>query len=212
MAGMLPGVEVARRRRFHQSGGGLFDCPSSASFSAHTSTRRSSFCLYASNYESHFTTISSMPISPITRLHCDQKLNDEAREAKQRLDGRLRAQWKSDIKRGFSGQQRSRHLSAEINRPTRVRELQTQVPAGAGLKKSGSKRFSWPKLSWKSSEQKECAVCLEQYKAGESLMQLPCAHRFHSRCLVPWLENKAHCPCCRMEIYQKKKTSYQINK
>ncbi|CDP10512.1 unnamed protein product [Coffea canephora] len=193
MAGMLPGVEVARRRRFHQSGGWLDS--SSASPSGHCSTRRSSFCLYVSNHESPLSSSTSIvPRSSISQAYCDQKLNDAAREAKQRLDGRLRAQWKSETKRGHSGRQRSRQSE---NRPTEVRELQTEV---SGVKKSGSKRFSWVKLSWKSSEQDECAVCLEEFRAEEKLMQLACAHRFHSGCLVPWLENNAHCPCCRTEI------------
>lgn len=79
-----------------------------------------------------------------------------------------------------------------------VGELQTEV---FGSKRSGSKRFSWGKLSWKASDQVECAICLEGFKAGESLVHLPCAHRFHSRCLMPWLETNAHCPCCRMGIF-----------
>lgn len=76
-------------------------------------------------------------------------------------------------------------------------DLQIEV---FGLKKSGSKRFSWGKLGWKASDQDECAVCLDHFKAGQTLMHLPCAHRFHSRCLAPWLENNAHCPCCRMGV------------
>lgn len=76
-------------------------------------------------------------------------------------------------------------------------ELHTEV---FGSKKRGSRWFSWTKLSWKASDQDDCAVCLELFKAGENLVHLPCAHKFHVRCLVPWLENNAHCPCCRMGI------------
>lgn len=76
--------------------------------------------------------------------------------------------------------------------------LHTQV---FGSKKSGSKRFSWSKLSWKACEQEECAICLERFKVGDTLVHLPCAHRFHARCLLPWLGTNAHnCPCCRMQI------------
>ncbi|KAL3535952.1 hypothetical protein ACH5RR_004413 [Cinchona calisaya] len=190
MAGMLPGVEVARRRRLHQSGGGWLDCPNASSSGQYCSTRSRS-------YESHLNSSSTsfMQRSPISHLYFDQKLNDAAREAKERLDGRLRAQWKPETKRSYSGQPRS---GQSENRPTEIREMETEV---SGLKRSGSKMFSWPKLSWKSSEQDECSVCLEQFKAGENLMRLPCGHRFHSRCLVPWLENNAYCPCCRMECY-----------
>lgn len=53
---MLPGVECARRRRLHKSGG----CVDSPSLSTHNnSTRRSSFCLYASNHESRLSSSSS---------------------------------------------------------------------------------------------------------------------------------------------------------
>jgi len=59
MAGMLPGVESARRRRVHKCGG-FSDSPS---FSSHNTSRRSSFCLYASNHESRISSSSSMVCS-----------------------------------------------------------------------------------------------------------------------------------------------------
>ncbi|KAE8654494.1 zinc finger family protein [Hibiscus syriacus] len=181
MAGMLPGVECARRRRFHQSGG-LSDSPSAAVIGL---TRRSSFCLYASNHETHHTSVSSQQRSISTQTYQDDKLGVVVREARERLDGRLRSQRKSQPKR---------HKSKEITKCVVDQgELQSEV---YGAKK----RFSWGKLSWKAMEQDECAICLERFKAGESLVHPPCAHRFHSRCLVPWLQNNAHCPCCRIGI------------
>lgn len=57
-------------------------------------------------------------------------------------------------------------------------------------------------MSWKALEQEDCAVCLESFRIGEALIPLPCAHRFHYRCLKPWLENNSHCPCCRTTILQ----------
>ena len=67
MAGMLPGVESARRRRVHKCGG-FSDSPS---FSSQNTSRRSSFCLYASNHESRISSSSSMVCS----LHLSQQLN-----------------------------------------------------------------------------------------------------------------------------------------
>lgn len=77
-----------------------------------------------------------------------------------------------------------------------VENLQIEV---IGLKKSGLKRLSWGKtgLSWKSSNQEECVICLDNFKANEKVIHLPCTHRFHSNCLLPWLESNAQCPCCR---------------
>lgn len=80
--------------------------------------------------------------------------------------------------------------------------LQMEVYGGK-KESSGSRKLKrWTKiLSWKGSdEEDECPVCLERLRVGETLVHLPCAHRFHSGCLVPWLENNAHCPCCRMGI------------
>ncbi|CAN1172249.1 hypothetical protein LINPERHAP2_LOCUS30066 [Linum perenne] len=78
MAGMLPGVECARRRRFHKSGG----------------IRRPSFCLYTSNHEGSNTSVTSLR-SIQSDIHEDEKLGGVVREAKERLNWRLRAQNKS---------------------------------------------------------------------------------------------------------------------
>ncbi|XP_043718578.1 uncharacterized protein LOC122666618 [Telopea speciosissima] len=96
MAGMLPGVECARRRRFHQ-GGGWIESQSKAAGNGRT--RRSAFCLYASNHESHLSSSSSLPRNPTNQSFQDEKLGGVAREAKERLDERLRAPKKPEIKR-----------------------------------------------------------------------------------------------------------------
>ena len=33
----------------------------------------------------------------------------------------------------------------------------------------------------------QCAVCLEQYRTGQELKQLPCSHFFHTDCIEQWL-------------------------
>ena len=43
-----------------------------------------------------------------------------------------------------------------------------------------------------------CAVCLDQFVAGESIAVLPeCGHKFHGKCLADWLEESNSCPMCR---------------
>lgn len=67
MAGMLPGVECARRRRFHLSS----DTSAAATAaSGGGSTRRTSFCLYTSSHEISHSSLSSvvflsLSLSPI---------------------------------------------------------------------------------------------------------------------------------------------------
>jgi len=46
-----------------------------------------------------------------------------------------------------------------------------------------------------------CAICIEEYHDGESIQVLPCSHKFHTDCIVPWLtERQASCPLCKHDI------------
>eukprot|EP00249_Psilotum_nudum_P007578 c20666_g1_i2 orf=776-2032(+) len=53
------------------------------------------------------------------------------------------------------------------------------------------------------SEQEDCSVCLEHFLPGQTLICLPCKHRFHPGCLTPWLECHVRCPYCRSIIPDK---------
>ena len=39
-----------------------------------------------------------------------------------------------------------------------------------------------------------CLICLSSYHAGDPLLVLPCLHRFHSACIINWLQRHGHCP------------------
>ncbi|CAD6258375.1 unnamed protein product [Miscanthus lutarioriparius] len=49
-------------------------------------------------------------------------------------------------------------------------------------------------------ERGECAVCLEEYEAGDALRTMPCAHGFHERCIFGWLRLSRLCPLCRFAL------------
>ena len=43
-----------------------------------------------------------------------------------------------------------------------------------------------------------CSICLK-HLSGEALT-LPCAHYFHKKCIMPWLQIHNSCPCCRGRV------------
>jgi len=46
-----------------------------------------------------------------------------------------------------------------------------------------------------------CAICIDEFENKEKVRVLPCKHRFHEDCLVPWLtERHASCPLCKMDV------------
>ncbi|KAL0552704.1 hypothetical protein IC582_011825 [Cucumis melo] len=197
MAGMLPGVECARRRRFHHSINSS-DSPSTAAKSG--STRRPSFCLYTSNRDFHLISSSSSQQRSLTnKAHQNEKLGEIAREAKERLDERLRTHRKPENSR--SKNSKNEEVKSKESREKNNGERK-EMRSTKGKEEETRKRFSWGRklMKWKASEQDECSVCLERFRSGEPLLHLPCAHKFHSTCLVPWLQANAHCPCCRASL------------
>jgi len=49
----------------------------------------------------------------------------------------------------------------------------------------------------------QCVVCQENFQCGDDVTGLPCKHRFHRKCVVPWLQNNNTCPTCRFELPKK---------
>ncbi|KAL3744288.1 hypothetical protein ACJRO7_013533 [Eucalyptus globulus] len=145
----------------------------------------------------HAATSSLQSRNIINQAYGDEEeLGGVAREAKHRLDERLRTQRKPET---------MRRLHDGENLRARELQLQTMVHGGQSVGRGGGssnlKRFSWGKMMrGRAMDHDDCAICLERFEVGETLVHLPCAHRFHSRCVVPWLEAHAHCPCCRMGI------------
>jgi len=46
-----------------------------------------------------------------------------------------------------------------------------------------------------------CSVCISCYAAGETVKVLPCSHRFHCDCIVPWLQAHSQaCPMCNAKL------------
>jgi len=52
-----------------------------------------------------------------------------------------------------------------------------------------------------STKDIECAVCKNDLQPDELLIELPCSHLYHEKCLLPWLQQHHHtCPMCRYKL------------
>ncbi|KAE8711282.1 L-ascorbate oxidase-like protein [Hibiscus syriacus] len=52
----------------------------------------------------------------------------------------------------------------------------------------------------KVEETLQCSVCLDDLEAGMEAKEMPCKHKFHSQCILPWLELHSSCPVCRYQM------------
>ena len=46
----------------------------------------------------------------------------------------------------------------------------------------------------------ECTICLEHFSPRQMSIQLSCGHKFHSQCIMEWLQNELICPNCRAPL------------
>ncbi|KAI3511673.1 hypothetical protein L1887_18830 [Cichorium endivia] len=45
-----------------------------------------------------------------------------------------------------------------------------------------------------------CVVCKDEIEVGLMAKQLPCTHRYHGDCILPWLGIRNTCLICRHEL------------
>lgn len=69
--------------------------------------------------------------------------------------------------------------------------------SGLGSKILGGRPWQF---NTSKSEREVCAVCLEDFRTWKQVMDLSCSHKYHSKCLRPWLAAHPHCPYCRTPV------------
>ncbi|KAH7432745.1 hypothetical protein KP509_07G037800 [Ceratopteris richardii] len=47
----------------------------------------------------------------------------------------------------------------------------------------------------------DCSICLEDFRSGDEVRGLPCAHNFHVGCIDKWLRLNTRCPRCRSYVF-----------
>lgn len=63
------------------------------------------------------------------------------------------------------------------------------------------KRVRGRLIKHEEEEEKEvCAICLEEYLEGSTVIRLQCKHEFHENCFMNCVKNHIHrCPLCRFD-------------
>ncbi|XP_048133452.1 E3 ubiquitin-protein ligase RNF181-like [Rhodamnia argentea] len=68
----------------------------------------------------------------------------------------------------------------------------------------GVSRSTVEKLERKSCSVRDgggcCCICLEELNGADKVMEIPCSHLFHSRCIIKWLERNNSSPLCRTKV------------
>lgn len=52
----------------------------------------------------------------------------------------------------------------------------------------------------KKTDMGDCVICYTAYKNRDSVITLPCAHKYHKDCIEPWLVRNKICPLCKEEV------------
>jgi hypothetical protein len=77
---------------------------------------------------------------------------------------------------------------AEIGRcPSRVLTESDDLVRGSGVTEAAGG----------GADGHSCSVCLEAYRVADEVRTIPCFHTFHTRCIDPWLAERAECPICK---------------
>ena len=51
-------------------------------------------------------------------------------------------------------------------------------------------------------DKQNCVICMEDFKNGDKITNLPCLHMFHTNCIQSWLKTQNTCPICKFKLTQ----------
>ncbi|XBI49511.1 hypothetical protein VPH35_113065 [Triticum aestivum] len=185
MAGMLPGIEFARRRRLRP-----------AAEAACAGARRPASLGVFWHDHAH---LGSAGFAMIVSCGSMKLMICSRGAACARRRGRR--SWTASLGRPRRGWITSSGAGENLSsRGATAREASGSLQREVFTKKCGGRRFSWGRRK-EQQQQAECAVCLEEFRGGDVLAHLPCAHRFHWARAVPWVQAASRCPFCRAAVH-----------
>ena len=56
------------------------------------------------------------------------------------------------------------------------------------------------KINQENNNNNKCVICLSDFEIGDQVSALPCAHVFHTECIISWLRKHCQCPVCKFNI------------
>jgi hypothetical protein len=76
------------------------------------------------------------------------------------------------------------------------------VPRGASQSEieNNSLKYKIDRESQIPTENKDCAICMDEFKIGDQVRRLPCMHPYHTDCIDTWLKTNRTCPVCKTEV------------
>lgn len=114
------------------------------------------------------------------------------------LGSRLRRSWKPLLV-PWSRARMERMTTAELRRMDRE---ERQRELAARLDASHHSTLKIPVClktkKYNHSDTTSCSICLVDFQQGDRIGDLPCKHSFHVACLKEWIQQKNHCPLCKV--------------
>ncbi|KAF3338169.1 E3 ubiquitin-protein ligase RNF126-like protein [Carex littledalei] len=185
---MLPGVELARKRRFHNH-----EIQPWVPQGGHITQSRGAGPLKSSMAEPAMA----------ARIRLEEKLRGAGAGAgagagsTSTSPSNSSSRWSQFIHDGANtSRQQNTRTTTSINSAMTQRLNQVEATAKPAVPDS-----PFLKRLVSRADELLCAVCLEKVSGKKKkVMRLPCSHKYHSDCVLPWLAAHPDCPCCRTAV------------
>ncbi|XP_062182557.1 uncharacterized protein LOC133886757 [Phragmites australis] len=178
---MLPGVELARRRRVHYHG------DVAAGEHHHHGSH--------AQYHHHPGGVAGPALA--ARIRLEEKLRGAGPPSLSRWSRLIRERDGRATSRHRNRQEQQQQedilaTGAELWPPP------PPPPNPAILEEAAASTGRRAELRRTLSKVDLCAVCLDEVRERQQrVTRLPCSHKYHSECVLPWLAIQPDCPCCR---------------
>lgn len=128
---------------------------------------------------------------------------DEINKVQKGLDKNLWSQLTSSV---FTAKPKPKKTEEEQKQEENEKKLkdQTQSTSTTTTSTTTTSTTSTKSTSPSNNDDSEnqCSICQSDFETGETLITLPCFHKFHKDCLKQWFDMSHICPVCRFDVNQ----------